>query len=86
MTSNDYTAGKLIAYIRRMGLKVPEELAITGMDNTYLSEMVSPMLTSVDFSKEDFGEALVDSMLRMIKGERPEDKFIKMTLSIRESA
>ena len=86
VTSNDYTAGKLIAYIRKMGLKVPDDLAMTGMDNTYLSEMVSPMLTSLDFSKEEFGKALVDSMLRMIKGERPGDKFIKMTLAIRESA
>ena len=85
VTSNDYTAGKLISYIRRMGLKVPEDLAVTGMDNTYLAEMTTPMLTSVDFSKEDFAHALVESMFEMIRGKKPEDKFIKMTLAIRDS-
>ena len=86
VTSNDYTAGKLVAYIRRMGLQVPQDLAITGMDNTYLAEMISPMLTSLDFSKEEFGEALVETMLKLIGGEKPEDRYIKMTLTIRESA
>ena len=86
VTSNDYTAGKLVAYIRKMGLKVPEDLAITGMDNTYLADMISPTLTSIDFSKEEFGDALVESMLQLIRGEKPEDRYIKMTLAIRESA
>ncbi|MBQ6321539.1 MAG: LacI family DNA-binding transcriptional regulator [Lachnospiraceae bacterium] len=86
ITSNDYMAGKLVSYIRKMGLKVPDSMAVVGMDNTYLAEMVTPTLTSVDFSKEDFGRELVESMLSMINGQKPEDKYIKMSLVIRESA
>jgi len=61
-------------------------LAIVGMDNTYLAEMVSPRLSSVDFSKEEFSEKLVDTMLKLINGEHPEDEFINVSLMVRESA
>ena len=56
-----------------------------GMDNTYLAEMLSPQLTTVDFSKEEFSERLVDTMLKLMKGEQPEDTFISVSLSVRES-
>lgn len=86
VTSNDYMAGKMIPFLRKMGLHLPEDMAIIGMDNTYLSEIVTPMLTSIDFSKEDFAQALVSSMFAMINGGKPEDRYLKMTLMIRDSA
>ena len=58
---------------------------MVGMDNIYLSEMMSPQLTTVDFSKEEFSEKLVDTMLKLMKGEQPEDTFINVSLEVRES-
>jgi DNA-binding LacI/PurR family transcriptional regulator len=72
-------------YLKRLGLRVPEDLAIVGMDNTYLTEMLSPGLTSVEFSKEEFSRKLVDTMLMLINGEEVGDEFINVSLSARES-
>ncbi len=83
---NDYTAVNIMKYIKKMGLKVPEDAAIVGADNTYLSEIVSPTLTSLDFSKERFAEKLVNTMMSLLAGKTPEDEYIKVSIAIRESA
>ena len=73
-------------YVQKLGLKVPDDLAIVGMDNIYLAEMLSPRLTSVDFSKEEFSQKLVDTMLQLINGQIPADQLIGVSLAVRESA
>ncbi len=86
IAGDDYLAGNIMQYLKKLGLQVPADLAVIGMDNTYLSEILSPQLTSVDFSKEEFSRKLVDTMLRLIQGEPAEDQFIRASLTVRESA
>lgn len=86
IAGDDYLAGHIMQYVRKLGLQVPEELAVVGMDNTYLTGMLSPQLSSVDFSKEEFSRRLVDTMLELIGGGQPEDVLINVSLSVRESA
>lgn len=85
VAGDDYLGGHIMQYLKKLGLRVPEDLAVVGMDNIYLSEMMSPQLTTVDFSKEEFSEKLVDTMLKLMKGEQPEDTFINVSLEVRES-
>ncbi|MDO4328115.1 MAG: LacI family DNA-binding transcriptional regulator [Lachnospiraceae bacterium] len=85
VAGDDYLAGRIIQYLKKMGLRVPEDMAVVGMDNTYLSEMLSPQLSSVNFSKEEFSERLVDTMLGLIQGKQPADQLVKISLSVRES-
>ena len=56
------------------------------MDNIYLAEMLSPRLTSVDFSKAEFSQKLVDTMLQLINGQMPAEQLIGVSLAVRESA
>lgn len=86
VAGNDYLAGHIMQYIKKLKLQVPKDLAIVGMDNIYLSEMLSPQLTSIDFSKEEFSRKLVDTMLRLLNGEHPDDTLINVSLLVRESA
>ena len=85
IAGDDYLAGHIIQYLKRLGLNVPDDMAVIGMDNTYLAGMLSPQLTTVDFSKEEFSEQLVGTMLKLIKGEHPKDTFIDVSLAVRES-
>ena len=85
VAGDDYLAGNIMQYLKKLGLNIPEDMSVIGMDNTYLAEMLSPQLTTVDFSKEEFSERLVDTMLKLMKGEQPEDTFISVSLSVRES-
>lgn len=46
LCENDVLATGCIKFAREHGLSVPEQLAITGQDNCYLSEMSYPQITS----------------------------------------
>lgn len=85
VAGDDYLAGHIMQYLKKLGIRIPEDIAVVGMDNSYLSEMLTPSLTSINFSKEDFSRKLVDTMLKLIGGGHPEDEFIKTSLSVRES-
>lgn len=86
IAGDDYLAGNIMQYLKKLGLKVPEDMAVVGMDNTYLSEILSPPLSSVGFSKEEFSRKLVDTMLKLIQGEPAQDCLINTSLAVRESA
>lgn len=86
VVGNDYLAVELMQYIKKLGLRIPEDVAITGVDNTFLASIVSPTLTSIDFSKEGFSRAMVDALVRLIDGEKPEDLFTEVSMVVRDSA
>ncbi len=82
---NDFIAINVMKQIRQLGLKIPQDVAIIGTDNTYMSELVSPALTTVDFNKEVFASKLANALLSLIDGKRPQDEFIPVSVVIRES-
>lgn len=86
ITGNDYMAVQIMTYIRKLGLKVPEDVAVIGCDNTYLSTVSMPQLTTVDFSKEEFSRKMAAGLLSLIDGEKTEDTYIKVSIVIRQSA
>ena len=86
VTGNDYTAVQIMQYVKKMGLRIPEDVAIVGVDNVYLATVVTPALTSVDFSKEEFCQKLADTMLKLVDGEIPEGEYIKVSVVVRDSA
>lgn len=85
IAGNDFIAVKIMEYVRKLGMRIPEDVAVIGADNTYLSTVVTPSLTSIDFSKKDFSGLLADTLLRLIRGEEAEDHFIPVSVVIRES-
>lgn len=86
IAGNDFMAATVMQSLKKLGLRIPEDVAVMGTDNTYLATMVSPTLTSMDFSKEEFARKLTDTMLALIRGEHRKDVFLRVGLAIRESA
>lgn len=85
ITGNDYTAVHLMQQVKKLGLDVPKDVAIIGVDNTFLASATTPALTSVDFSKKEFSEKLANTILMLINGENPSDQYIKVSIAVRES-
>ncbi len=56
IAANDITAIALMGVAERARLRVPDDLAIAGYDNTTSSRLVSPALTTVDQPWERMGE------------------------------
>ena len=86
VAGNDYLALQVMRCANNLGLRVPQDVAVIGADNTYLGEAVIPALTSVDFSKEDFCGCLVKTLFAVMRSERPDDRYIPVSLCVRETA
>lgn len=85
IVGNDYLAAQIMQYLKKFNLKVPDDIALIGSDNTDITTIVSPTLTTVGFSNSDLARECVDGMLALVEGEKVESKFIETKLVIRES-
>jgi DNA-binding LacI/PurR family transcriptional regulator len=62
---NDLIAVGLLDLFRQRGLRVPEDISVAGCDNTPISALVWPALTTVDLPRLQMGSAGVDALLEM---------------------
>jgi len=66
---NDEMAIGAIQAVRTQGLRVPEDISITGFDDISYARYCDPPLTTISQPAEDMGTIAVDMLLRMINGE-----------------
>ena len=67
--ANDYMAIGLLSALREAGLRVPEDIAVTGFDNIAISQYVTPALTTVHVDAYELGDRAVGQWLQAIEGE-----------------
>jgi len=65
--ANDLMAVGAIKALTAHGLRVPEDVAVVGFDNTYISALTSPPVTTVDIPKRRLGEEAGAAILRAIQ-------------------
>ncbi|WP_128375472.1 LacI family DNA-binding transcriptional regulator [Streptomyces cavernae] len=70
---------------RRLGLRIPHDLSITGMDDLTLATAVEPELTTVHLNAERFGERGMQALLTVLQGRTPAQDDIPVTLVVRGS-
>lgn len=66
---NDLLAVGALLEAQRMGLHVPSDLSICGIDNLEIAEAINPGLTTVSLPTQDLGRLAAKSMLSAISGE-----------------
>ena len=66
---NDLLAVGAMLEAERMGLDVPSDLSICGIDNLEISEAINPGLTTVSLPTQDLGRIAAQFMLSAISGE-----------------
>lgn len=67
------------------GIRVPEDILLTGYDNTDISVMSNPSLTSVDIPMEDICLAALNMLCALMRGEAAESVVFRTGLKIRAS-
>jgi len=60
---NDITAVGALRELRERGVRVPQEISVTGFDNVRLSEFCCPALTTVHIPRERIGHIISDYLL-----------------------
>lgn len=83
---NDIVAVGLIQELQRNGLSVPSDISVASYDNTFVSKLVMPHLTTIDYDYRSYGKKLVETALAAANGESvPLIQKIEPTLVVRES-
>lgn len=84
--ASDLSAMTAINTLRRLGRRVPEDVAVVGYDDISLSAYFHPTLSTVRQPVEAAGRALVQALLAQAAGERPGSVLLPTLLVPRESA
>lgn len=71
--ANDLMAVAGMAVARERGLSVPEQVSMTGFDDSVLAQHVHPPLTTVRTDTFSWGRQTASTLLDLIEGDRPED-------------
>ena len=78
----DYTALGVVSLLQREGVKVPEDISVTGFGNLGFSNFSKPRITSVDEHLLELGRLAVS---RMIEAEKRGDDLNDDKKTIRET-
>ncbi|MFC9509143.1 LacI family DNA-binding transcriptional regulator [Streptomyces sp. NPDC057002] len=82
---DDKLAAGAYKAIRRLGLRVPDDVSVTGLDDLALATAIDPELTTVRLDAELFGERGMRALLAVMEGRAPEGGDIPVQLVIRGS-
>jgi len=67
---NDITAVGALRELRERGIRVPQDISVTGFDNVKLSEFCYPALTTVHIPRDRIGHIICDALIP--RPEQPE--------------
>ncbi|MDX2249583.1 MAG: LacI family DNA-binding transcriptional regulator [Bacteroidia bacterium] len=88
-TFNDNIAYDVIQVVKKMGLRIPEDISIVGFSDQPMSEMIEPSLTSVSQPAYSIGEVAVKLMFEQLNAEDGQAPFrtevLKTELVVRDS-
>ncbi|EFL14232.1 LacI family DNA-binding transcriptional regulator [Streptomyces sp. C] len=82
---DDILAAGVCKAARRLGLRVPEDLSVTGVDDLALATAVEPELTTVALPAERVGEQGMTALLAVLYGTPWTAPEIPVHLTVRDS-
>ena len=80
--TNDTIAIGAVKAILRSGLRIPEDIAVVGYDDSENSRMIEPELTTVQVDKTAMGRLAAERLIALIEGEAPRKETIQTTVKL----
>jgi DNA-binding LacI/PurR family transcriptional regulator len=86
MAFNDASAIGAIRAIEDVGLKVPSDISVMGVDDIELAEFISPRLTTIRQPLKEMGAIAASTLLKRIDGDEvAQETVVQPELVIRQS-
>lgn len=84
---NDIIASLVLRKLHKKGIEIPSKIQIVSYDNTFLSQLVFPSLTTIDQRIDNISSALVDVLFRQVEYDEKTEPIYKIEteIIIRES-
>ncbi len=87
MGGNDLLAIGAMRAVRAAGLKIPDDIAVTGFNDFNFSAFVEPALTTVAIPAYDMGVASATILIDRVEGRETESqRTFPVELVLRDSA
>ena len=80
--SNDLLAIRSVRAARQVGLRVPEDLSVTGFDGITLGSDLTPALSTIVQPNAEIGRRSVELLLQALAGSTPPDAATSLTLDL----
>jgi DNA-binding LacI/PurR family transcriptional regulator len=74
MAVNDLTAVGVIKGLIKAGCRVPQDISVTGFDNTRLAEYSNPSITTVDVHRDMLGHMAADALHELSCSANPQGR------------
>ena len=87
--ANDKIAAGAFKAASRYGIRIPEDIAVIGCDDSTLCDVVDPELTSIHINAVQMGEQAVKKLMDILDGketDRPLVETVPESLHVRASA
>jgi DNA-binding LacI/PurR family transcriptional regulator len=77
----------MISAFQRLGVRVPEDISVVGIDNMFLSELFNPALSSVAPPLREMAVKIVDRLIgRLENPELPVEEFLFAPILVRRQS
>lgn len=88
LTTDDLFANAALSVLHALGKRVPADVAVVGYNNSNVSELSFPRLTSIDSRMEDLGAECAGVLDRILAGEADLDpvRYLEPGLVVKESS
>lgn len=70
----------VVAYFNEVGVKIPEQIAIIGFSNWFMSSVISPSLSTIDQPGFEMGKNALKLLLKEIKAHKKGKEFKYKTI------
>lgn len=84
--ASDLIAIGAMRALRERGLRVPQDVAVTGFDDIPIAGAMAPALSTVQQDTKQAGALLVEGLIALIRGEPAENRTIPTRLVLRDSS
>ena len=86
MCGNDVLAAGALRGAKALGLRVPQDVSVTGFDDIELARVVTPTLTTVRVPHREMGTKAATALIALVEGAEPAPPTqLKINLQLRES-
>lgn len=79
---NDLMAVGVLKVLHRMGIKVPEQVAVCGFDGINMTEITQPELTTIAQPIYDMGAMVSRILIKKIEGTIEEDQIYELDVTL----
>ncbi|MGI6031328.1 MAG: LacI family DNA-binding transcriptional regulator [Eubacteriales bacterium] len=86
LCTNDFCCAELLKALQAEGIPVPERMALVGFNNSYITDLTSPTITTIDHHVTEHCAKAVEKLLTAMNGGHPDPvTYIQPHLVIKET-